>query len=247
MSLESNIGDLVTATNALLAAVSSKMADINGAVAKAIAAVPANKRTWYINQQTGLDTNDGSAAAPLKTLSQAISNTPHGGYVLALLQADYTMTADIRLEGRNLEFRTDTLGTKRSLRLAYVPTAPEGTASYLTGLICSLGGLFALRDVKLVFPTANGVVPVPSGFTNSFFKGDGAGGSPVVGMKMTSVDVEEAAGATGCLCGQGTAALALEVSATTFPTGFAGRYVYGVAAGTAPNTLPNLLTNIPSL
>ncbi len=246
MSLESNIGDLVTATNALTAEVRGKMAGIDSAVAKAIAAVPANKRTWYINQLTGSDTNDGTPNSPLKTVEKAIANTPVGGFCVALLQADYDMTADILLEARVLEFRTDAIGTKRHLRPTYIAGA-DGSTKVMSGVICSIGGLMALRDVVLTLPSANGVVPAPSGFLNSFFKGAGTGGSPMIGLKMTTVDVVDAPGATGSLCGQGTCGLSLQVTGTTFPTGFAGRYVHGVAAATAANTLTNLLTNLSTL
>lgn len=246
MSLESSVGDLVAASNQLLAAINGKMAGINAAVAAAIAAVPVNKRAWYINQLTGSDTNDGTPASPLKTVEKAIANTPVGGFCVALLQADYDMTGDISLEARSLEWRTDAIGTKRNLRPIYVPSA-DGATKVMSGVICGIGSLMALRDVTLTLPSATGVLPVPSGFLNSFFKGAGTGGSPMVGLKLTTVDVVDAVGATGSLCGQGTCGLSLQVTGTTFPSGFAGRYVYGVAAATAANTLTNVLTNLSTL
>lgn len=246
MSLESTIADLVTKTTNLLDYFNNKKAGIESAVAAAIAAVPANKRTWYINQITGSDTNDGSAAFPLKTVEKAIANTPVGGFCVALLQADYDMTGDIALESRSMEWRTDAIGTKRNLRPSYISSA-DGLTKIMTGLICGIGSVVGLRDVTLTLPSATGVVPAPSSFLNSFFKGAGTGGAPMIGLKLTTVDVVDAAGATGYLVGPGTCGLSLQVTGTTFPSGFAGRYVYGVSAATASNTLTNVLTNLSTL
>ncbi|MNJ29843.1 hypothetical protein D3C77_244250 [compost metagenome] len=246
MSLESNVGDLVTATNALTTEVRGKMAGIDSAVAKAIAAVPVNKRTWYINQLTGSDTNDGTPSAPLKSVEKAIANTPVGGFCVVLLQADYDMTGDIALEARSLEWRTDSIGTKRNLRPIYI-TGSDSVMKVMSGVICSIGSMMALRDVTLTLPSATGVLPAPVGFLNSFFKGAGTGGSPMIGLKLTTVDVVDAPGANGSLCGQGTCGLSLQVTGTTFPSGFAGRYVFGVPAATAANTLTNVLTNLSTL
>ncbi|WP_162939262.1 hypothetical protein [Pseudomonas sp. TMW 2.1634] len=79
MSLESQIADLVSAANGLITVFSAKKSSIDAAVAAAIAAVPANKKIFYVHQLNGLDTNDGSITAPLKTIDKALANTPYGG------------------------------------------------------------------------------------------------------------------------------------------------------------------------
>ncbi|MNJ20024.1 hypothetical protein D3C77_143520 [compost metagenome] len=245
MSLESNVGDLVTATNALTAEVRGKMAGIDSAVAKAIAAVPVNKKMLYVHQLNGLDTNDGSPLSPLKTIDKAIAITPVGGICSVRLLADYDITGIISFDGTALEVRSDTIGTKRSLRPAYFKDGNGGTN--LAGFSFHLGSQATLRDILLEFPSATGQVPAPTGGFNSFLKSNTTGTAPIVPLKLIDCEIKDAPGATGALSSASASALALMVTGVIFPAAFSGRYIAGVSAGVASNTLSNILTNIATL
>lgn len=245
MSLESSVADLTTASTALLAEVRGKMSSIDQAVAKAIAAVPVNKKVLYINQLTGSDTADGSFATPLKTLEKAIAMTPVGGLLSARLLADYAYAGHITVEGISLEIRSDTIGTKRGMKPAYFADA-DGIMS-LASLSCMLGGQVSMRDVTLTLPTVNGIATPPVGGFNTAIKSNTTGTSPFLAFKMINCEVVDAPGATASLCSAAGMPLILAVTGVSFPASFGGRYVAGITSGVSSNTLPHVVTNIATL
>ena len=246
MSLESTIADLVTKTTSLLDYFGTKKAGIDAAVAAAIAAIPSADKTYFINQLTGSDTNDGSAGAPLKTIDKALSNTPVGGLCTAFLQADYVMADSITVRGRVLFVSSDTSGVFRKLTSGYA-LSPSGLSNMLHGFYGFGGSNVLLRDIEVVLPSATGLNPAPAGNNNSFFRTLDIGASPMLPIKLSSCKFTDVAGATAYLCTAAYTAVMLEVYQTTFPSGMAGRYFIGVTAGTAANTLPNVMTNLSTL
>lgn len=246
MSLESTIADLVTKTTSLLDYFGTKKAGIDAAVAAAIAAIPSGDKTYYVNQLTGADTNDGSAGSPLKTIDKALSNTPVGGLCTAFLQADYVMTDSITVRGRVLFVSSDTSGVLRKLTSGYA-LSPSGLSNMLHGIYGFGGPSILLRDIEVVLPSATGLNPAPAGNNNCFFRTLDIGASPILPIKLSSCKVTDTAGATACLATAAYTAVTLEVYQTTFPSGMAGRYFIGVTAGANANTLANVMTNLSTL
>lgn len=247
MSLESSVADLVIVGKDLIATYEGKINAINAAVTKAIASVPRFDRRLYVNQITGDDTAAGTAEAPLKTIAMALTITPQGGFCDVVLQTDYVMpSASIAVLGRVLHIYSDQAGVKRKLKANYYLTT-NGLANYLTGFLFYYGGVVMLTDVTLELPTANGVLPAPVGTRNSFFTSNTSGGSDEIRAKLSTCDVVAPAGSTAWLTGAAASSVNLQVTSTTFPENFAGRYIYGVAGGTNPATLSNVLTNLPTL
>lgn len=245
MSLESQIADLVSATNSLIAAFNTKKAGIDAAVAAAIAAVPTNYKSYYVNALSGSDNAEGTAAAPLKTIDKAVGNTPVGGVCLVYLQADYQLTGVVNVDGRYLHVRSDTAGVRRKLTSGYYSSTSGDT--YMCGFVMHNGGYVMATDLSLVLPSPAGIVPAPTGFTYSMFKTNMSGGTVLAGIKLTSCDITAPADWAGWVLGSPNSALVFEAYNVTFPAVFGGRYVYAAAAGTSPATLPNLLTNLPAL
>ncbi|MFV0386223.1 hypothetical protein [Paracoccus sp. (in: a-proteobacteria)] len=66
------------------------------------------QKTYYVNYATGADLNDGSAAAPFKTIQKALDMTPLGGRCTAILQADYTFEAPLTVVQRSLLLQSST-------------------------------------------------------------------------------------------------------------------------------------------
>lgn len=248
MSLETDVANLVTKTTALLDYFGSKKAGIEAAVSAAIAAIPTGNRTWFVNQLTGLDTNDGNTAAkPFKTIDKALASTPVGGICIAQLQADYVMSDSITVQGRVLFLQSDVTDTvQRKLTSGYA-LSPSGLSSLLHGIFGWGGATILLRDIELVLPSAIGLNPTPSRSNNSFFRTLDLGGSPILPIKMSNCKVTDTAGATACMATISYTAVMFEVYQTTFPSEMAGRYFAGVAAGASPNTVSNVMTNLSTL
>ncbi|POA21580.1 hypothetical protein C1886_04735 [Pseudomonas sp. FW300-N1A1] len=248
MSLESGIADLTKASTDLIATFNGKKNEINKAVADAIAAIPENLKIYHVNQQTGLDTNNGFTVTPLKTIQKALDNTPVGGICRVYVQGDYQLSVNCLVDGRFLTVFSDQSGTRRKIAPAYYLSS-DGTVSYMAGFSLTNGGSVMLQDISIPMPSSLGLAVAPSGFTWSFFKTTSNGGTPFMSIKMTSCDVTVPADGSfqGYIVGAPQSAVILEVLAVSFPSGFGGRYVAGIPSGTAPATLSNILTNIPAL
>lgn len=246
MSLESQIAALVNETNGLLTTFNNKNKDINAAVAAAIAAVPSNSKSFYVNPLMGDDSAAGTAAAPLKTIEKAIANTPAGGVVMAYLQTDYVFPANITVDSRFLHIRSDVSGTKRKIISNYY-AANSSAETYLAGLVMANGAQVMVTDLTLQLPSPAGFIPAPVGFTNSFFKTSSWAGTVIAAVKLTACEVTATADFAGWIFGSPNSAIVFEVLSVTFPSNFGGRYVHGVASGTNPATLTNILTNLSAL
>ncbi|MGE8050610.1 hypothetical protein ACQKPT_20215 [Pseudomonas monteilii] len=245
MSLESQIADLVTEAKGLISTFNSKKAEINAAVAAAIAAIPSNEKSFYINSVTGDDKNPGTAAAPLKSIKQALYNTPAGGLAVCYLQTDYLLDTNVAVSNRAVHVCSDTAGVKRKLRCAYYPT--DAGSTWLGGFVMYYGGLVMLTDITLDLPSPAGLTPVPAGTKNAVFMSNSGGGTPMLLVKLSACDVVAAADWVGTLVAAPSSAIAFEVQGTTFPANFGGRYINGVASGVNPATLSNILTNLATL
>ena len=245
MSLESQIADLVTATNSLIATFNTKKTGIETAVAAAIAAVPLMTKTFYVDQVAGLDTADGSAAAPLRTIQKAVSNTPVGGVCKVLLTGDYLLDANTSVDLRCLDIGSSVPGTKRKLTLTH--GIQSDGAPRLNGFTFANGAGVMFGDLTVMLPSPAGVTPAPSGFSNSVFKTGSSGSTPMLSVKLSNVDVQSAADSLATLFILLSSAIVFEAVGCTFPSGFAGRYIGGISAGTAVNTHNNILSNLTSL
>ncbi|MCO7538338.1 DUF1565 domain-containing protein, partial [Pseudomonas asiatica] len=157
MSLESEIAALSSKATALIDYFTGRKASIDAAVAAAIAAAPAISRTFYIDQVAGDDTAAGTQAAPLKTLAQAIANTPSGGTLDAVLLSDYTHETTSAIANRRVMIRGETNGsTVRKLILKDFAVAGAGTkrmGSFQINRSASLD----FADMTLVLPDNAGL------------------------------------------------------------------------------------------
>ncbi|MFK3817018.1 hypothetical protein ACI2KG_10445 [Pseudomonas sp. NPDC089407] len=246
MSLETDVGNLVTQTTKLIDYFGGKKAAIDASVAAAIAAIPEGRKIFYVNQLTGDDTADGQAARPLKTIDKAIANTPFGGLCIVRLQTDYRMTLNISVDNRVLSIFSDTTGVKRKLTPVYYVSS-DGVSNYLSGIVQSNGAQVLLSDVTVDLPSPAGLVPAPSGFVNAFFKSTSNGGAVILAVKVSACEFTSAADSTAFIVGAPNSAVVLEVLGTSFPASFGGRYISGIAAGTSPKDISNIMTNLTVL
>ncbi|MDM9555664.1 hypothetical protein QU926_18755 [Pseudomonas asiatica] len=245
MSLETEISALTATAKSLIDYFTGKKTGIDQAVAAAVAAVPAMERNWYVNQVTGSDDNVGSAAAPFASIDKALNSTPVGGICNIRLQADYIHTKNSVVSVRNLNILSDVTGTKRKFSLTY--QLDQLGAYFLTGFLASSSSSIGFLDVTQVMPSPAGLNPAPAGTANVMLKSGSTQIAAVQALKYASSEMQMAADFAGCLALQHSNAIILQVVSTTFPSGFAGRYLYGVPAGALPKDYPNVMTNLASL
>lgn len=244
MSLETDVANLVTKATQLIDYFNGKKTGIDAAVAAAIAAVPTMSKTFYVDSVAGIDTNDGSLSAPLKTIDKAVANTPAGGICVVNLVNDYTMTGTITNSLQLLHIKSSLSQTKRKLNLGYYLQESDYR---LAGFTFGTGGTVMLTDVTLGFPSIAGLNPAPQPFYNTFFKTGSVAGIPLIAVKMSRCDVQSAADGTGALFVRLSSAVALMVAEVTFPSGFGGRYISGIASGADPKAYADIITNLTAL
>ncbi|WP_109512587.1 hypothetical protein [Pseudomonas ovata] len=243
MSLESGIAELTSAANSLIAYFNSRKASIDAAVTEALLAIPNNKKVYYVDNVAGSDANNGKLATPFKTIDKAVASTPYGGSCQAVLLSDYIFDTDTSLDGISLFITSSVPGTKRKLMVRNYFNSTSNT-NWMAALLMLAGSAVTFKDVSLNFPTVTGLTNPPLGGPNTFFRGSVSGQSPLVQVKLLDCEIVDASGATALLAYSPTSALLLEVYNTTFPSGFAGRYVFGLAAGAQSNAQSNVLTNL---
>jgi hypothetical protein len=252
MSLESQIADLVTATNSLITTFNGKKASIDSAVAAAIAAAPETLRTWYVDQVSGLDTNAGtSPAAPFKTIGKALASTPAFGVATVQLLSDYTFNEVTTQNAANLVLVGN--GVVRNLYPKYYQVlGSDGiTPSTVMGgfQLVTQASNIEIRNCNLVLPTSAGVAPVPTvNRSTGFVRTNGTGNvPPFLGVALSSVAVTMAADFIGSLIGATVASISLTAISSTFPSGFGGKFIGGIVSGTLPKDTSNVMSNLAAL
>lgn len=250
MSLETDVANLVTQTNALLDYFKNRKAGIDSAVAAAIAAAPETVRTWYIDAVNGSDANAGTAAAPFKTLGKAVANTPAFGVCIANLLSDYVLDTNVAQTTTNLLVVGS--GAVRKLSVKYYPVVNADTSvtTYLGGFqLATQASCIEFRNLAIELPSIAGVAPAPTiNRITGLVRTNGTGNvPPFLGVSLSGCTVTMAVDFIGALVGSTVSAISLLAISTSFPSGFGGKYVMGIASGTAPKDTSNVLSNINSL
>jgi hypothetical protein len=160
MSIEQSIADLVAIGGRNL----QLPQDIAQTATNQIAAVGAAYQarvaslttTFVVNQATGSDTGTGTAAAPFRSIDQALSLTPRGGRCYVSLAADYTLSAhNILVDGKDLIVRSDSsvkraLVFERYLEATLTPNL-RGVRGFHLG-----GGSLSLLGLTINIPVLDG-------------------------------------------------------------------------------------------
>jgi hypothetical protein len=252
MSLESSISDLTTEAKNLIAYFTGKKAAIDSAVAAAIAAAPESLRTWYVDQVNGLDTNNGtSAATAFRTIGKAMASTPAFGVATIQLMSDYNFNEVTTQNPANVVIVGN--GAVRNLYPKYYQVlASDGVTNQTV-----MGGVqlvtqasnIEFRNCNLVLPSSAGVLPAPTvNRTTGFIRTNGTGNvPPFLGVALSSIAVSAPADFIGTLIGATVASISLTAINSTFPSGFGGKFIGGIASGTLPKDTANVMSNISAL
>lgn len=245
MSLETEIAALTSTGKALIDTFNGKKAGIDAALAAAVAAAPAISRTFYVDQDLGVDTAAGTVDAPLKTITQAIANTPSGGTVEIVLVKDYVLESVISANNRGIVIRGDTAAsTVRKLTLKDFATG-TGTKR--------MGGFQVGRRISMTFADLTLALPDTAGLAlplDAYYALIYAGGNSMPGflpVMLYNVVFSLTGTFAGKIIGPGVSTVSLVAVTSTIPTALEGSLIAGVTAGKDPNTIPWLLTNITKL
>lgn len=246
MSLETEIAALTSTGKALIDTFNGKKAGIDAALAAAVAAAPAISRTFYIDQVAGDDTAAGTQAAPLKTLGQAIANTPSGGSLDAVLLSDYTHETTSAVANRRVMIRGENGATNtRKLILKDFAVAGAGTKRMGSFQITRSASL-DFADLTLVLPDNAGLnLPLDGYYAMMYSGGNTMPGFTAV--KFYNCVWSLTGTFAGKICGPSWGTLSLTAINTAFPAALEGSIVHSVPALKDPNTIPWLLTNISRL
>lgn len=256
MSLESDVGNLVTKTTDLIDYFKGQKNAIDNAVKAAIAAVPDSVRSWWVDPVAGLDTNAGNVrAAPLKTITKAMASTPNSGHCMVFLLGDYTFDAVMAVNVAYLTiYGIDAVpsGITPKLKFKYL-TSNDSAGNPFTQLsgfaLYSFAANVELRSVELDFPSPVGlaVAPVTSRINSAIKTNAGSVLPPVIAITLQACKVTKPADFFGALIGQSSTAVIYQTVNCTFPSDMAGKHINTVAAGTDLKMLTNIMTNLGSL
>lgn len=256
MSLESDVGNLVTKTTDLIDYFKSQKSGIDNAVKAAIAAVPDSVRTWWVDPVAGLDSNAGNVrASPFKTINKAMAATPNSGHCMVFLLGDYTFESVMAVTVAYLTiYGIDAVpsGITPKLKFKYV-TSNDGAGSPVTQLsgfaLYSFAANVELRSVDLDLPSPAGlaVTPITTRINSVFKTNAGSVLPPVIAITLQACKVFKPADFFGALIGQASTAVIYQTVNCTFPSDMAGKHISTVAAGTDLKGLTNIMTNLGSL
>ncbi len=157
MSLESSIAALTQQAGLLMdlpqQVNAAALAQINAIGAAYQSRIAGMTPTFYVNQVTGADANAGTLASPFRSLQKAIDQTPFGGRVHIILQADHTIAgAPIFSYGRHVHISSDS-GVKHNLYFErHIDASTTPAYRGVRGFLLAAGGSLSLRGVTINVP-----------------------------------------------------------------------------------------------
>ncbi|MCA1492689.1 hypothetical protein I6F11_17350 [Ensifer sp. NBAIM29] len=258
MSLTTDIATLVSRADTLINTFEGKKAEIDTAVAAAIAAVPALAKTVFVDQVNGNDANSGALAdTPVKTFDRAFDLAGSGRTLEIQLMSDYAFAQPRTFLPVNTHVRLISYGSvagsvKRKLILG-VHQRYDNLISgdwEVGGFYCPLYGVSTLNLVSLeiVFPAAPGTGSVVNDSYNAVLGGNLNEGPPLVGVELDYCTLTRPSGSVGVLFGARTRFAGLFVKSTTYVTAdMAGKWVAGVAANSTPASVGWVASNLSTL
>jgi|GEM_PF-3748921 len=140
MTVEAQLAALTQASNSLVGYYNNKKADIDNAVAAAVAAAPLLKRQIYVDSIAGDNANDGSADNPYQTLAYAVNSLPSGSFGTVNLTPgiDYVIDNSIDVTNKVIYLRcTDFNNHARIRNICTIDNATVGFFG-VDGLIKSI-------------------------------------------------------------------------------------------------------------
>lgn len=241
MSLETQVADLVTATNALVSVYQTKADEIDAEVTAAVQAIPAMSKTFYVDAINGNDANDGEQATPKKTFKAACDAVPVGGYGVIYLTAAQTfeLTSDIELRNKYIlvNSRGYTAGDVNTY--ATLKNKETSTAGQATGIILKEATIYCeyVNITTAAFTAARGTyssfIYRIGGSRAGFFWNYGrltlsdgslvirASGGSEYAVNITSIEVIEALSfeTTAIMVDASSSPIQFQANTMTLPTG----------------------------
>lgn len=241
IGLPQQIAAQATANNAAL------LATMQGRIA-------AMSTEFWVDQTLGLDTNAGTAAAPLKTIQKAIDLTPPGGVLKARLARDCLVTADIMVDNRRVNILS---ANATRYRLMFDRSFYEtGGVQYRRPFkfIIKNSPHLNFESITVAVPAADGIYAAMNGSTyhSSIVGASWFNDTGLPRISFAYCDIEIPAAAFGNMCGIGGDGQLLvwqENSCTFTVTAGNGKRIVGITntAGTAVSGLNWCVSNLTNI
>lgn len=170
---------------------------------------------FWINDVSGDDSAEGSAAAPLKTIQQAISRTPRGSKILVHLATDFVIRGAIYLDSRELNIHSDTASVRR--QVSFERKADTNFTPYrrsVANFVFTGASGVHFQDIRLALPILDGdwASYVDGGTSNVFV---GYGNIPyLIGVSFWSCEIDFPATPFAAMFNDSL--VALRIGASTF-------------------------------
>ena len=252
MALEDQVAQLVSLGGQNLALPQQIKNEADAQIARVGAAFAANAANAtafpYVDQTQGSDTAEGSEAAPLRTIKEALKRTAVHGSCFVRLLSDYHIDGEhIEVIDRRLDISSAT-SVRRTISHQPFIGATGGTSHKdVYGFLLTRSGHIAMSGVVHVLPGD------PAGSAGLSYGLEAALVRPRAGVVDISVSIraatiQRAANATYPMLrtdGRRTHLDAIGVAFNDQPMG--GYWLQNVAAGTDPATLDYLTTNLGTL
>lgn len=219
MSSTEQINNLIASQTQLADAYDGAYDLVTASLDTAEQRVGETRREFWVNQVSGDDANDGSAAHPLASLLEVNERSVWAGVTRAHIVGDYEMRERFTMRFHALILS----GDNGTFDFAADSTNSPGTQP---GFICYRTGM---PDCSVVFDDFTINLPSDAGEEGVFIN------TGFIRLALRDVIITLGAGATRVFS-SGTGAIGITTSSVSFPAEMAGRWVDTVAAGETPST-----------
>jgi hypothetical protein len=257
MSLESQVAALTASVNALVAEVGGELAARNAAVASIVSSAQnATVQNIFVDQQNGSDTNGaGTSNAPFKTISKAVSQTRFNDTATIFLLGAGNQVYNMQVEDRIIVLKGKTI-VRSVERGSFLDRQGKIIASWRpdeanvykpAGFFCDINssGILIFRNTDIEIPAAPGGVTLADADGLSFFVANRRNAPALLQLNISiATIVNNSVNATLVSAVEGAVALTV---ATVTHSGMAGKWIFGVTAGTAPKDTGKILSNLITL
>ncbi|HRD79046.1 MAG TPA: hypothetical protein PK264_24460 [Hyphomicrobiaceae bacterium] len=260
MSLETQIAALTQQAGLLLdlpqqiaTTATAKIAEVTAAYNQRMATFTV---TVTVDEVTGLDTQPGTDALPVRTMAKALSMVPVGGVGTIRLASDVTLTATIRIANKRVVIVSNS-AVRRKLSFAKLPwIAGASTYRGVAAFGLADGASLHFNFVELMIPDGAGDAHIPHWFASPIGVSVTPGaGAPDVGFYDVAINLPATPYAAVIGVGFGSTLhrpTSLWVYAMTLPgaiTSINGRLFHDITAtaGTAAASLNWLTTNLTTV
>lgn len=161
MAITDDLSAALASMNGAIQGLGNTQTQVDAALASLTAAyntrISTFVQTVYVHSTTGLDTNDGTINAPVKTIGRALAMTAPGGICTAILRADYNIQEAIPVTNRRLLLVSDSATRWRISFGAYLSLLNATQYRNIHGFGLSRNAAVLVSGLELFMPSLSAV------------------------------------------------------------------------------------------